>query len=65
MNSSRTKAQTDGTSIWAEAVRAPWTAVCAVASVVLGPAADTRSVLDRANRAPMRRTKARLNPVSP
>jgi hypothetical protein len=30
-----------------------WTVVCAVASVVLGPAAVTASALDQANQAPM------------
>ncbi|MET9966071.1 hypothetical protein ABZZ80_09220 [Streptomyces sp. NPDC006356] len=30
-----------------------WTVVCAVASVVLGPAAVTASALDQANNAPM------------
>ncbi|KUO03744.1 hypothetical protein [Streptomyces caeruleatus] len=30
-----------------------WTVVCAVASVVLGPAAVTASALDQANKAPM------------
>jgi hypothetical protein len=30
-----------------------WTVVCAVATVVLGPAAVTASALDQANRAPM------------
>ena len=30
-----------------------WTVLCAVASVVLGPAAVTASALDQANQAPM------------
>jgi len=30
-----------------------WTVVCAVATVVLGPAAVTASALDQANKAPM------------
>ncbi|MBT2423924.1 hypothetical protein J7F01_20225 [Streptomyces sp. ISL-22] len=30
-----------------------WTVVCAVATVVLGPAAVTASALDQANQAPM------------
>ncbi|GHH31065.1 hypothetical protein [Streptomyces lanatus] len=30
-----------------------WTVVCAVAAVVLGPAAVTASALDQANKAPM------------
>ncbi|MFI5682487.1 hypothetical protein [Streptomyces sp. NPDC051636] len=38
---------------WADAVRSPWTVVCAVATVILGPAAVTASALDQANRAPM------------
>ncbi|MFE6618311.1 hypothetical protein [Streptomyces sp. NPDC057740] len=33
--------------------RRVWTVVCAVASVVLGPAAVTASALDQANKAPM------------
>lgn len=36
--------------------RGPWTVVCAVATVVLGPAAVTASALDQANAAPMHRT---------
>ncbi|MFJ3716206.1 hypothetical protein [Streptomyces sp. NPDC090057] len=32
--------------------RGPWAVVCAVATVVLGPAAATASALDRANAAP-------------
>lgn len=34
------------------AVRSPWTVVCVVAAVVVGPAAGTASALDRANAAP-------------
>ncbi|MFI1563318.1 hypothetical protein ACH4ZX_09655 [Streptomyces sp. NPDC020490] len=30
-----------------------WTVVCAVATVVLGPAAATASALDQANKAPL------------
>ncbi|MFF7241918.1 hypothetical protein [Streptomyces collinus] len=37
---------------WTRAVRRPWTVACAVAAVVLGPAATTASALDRANAAP-------------
>ncbi|MFF3331302.1 hypothetical protein ACFYWX_17320 [Streptomyces sp. NPDC002888] len=33
--------------------RGPWAVVCAVATVVLGPAAVTASALDQANAAPM------------
>ncbi|WP_369276158.1 hypothetical protein AB5J55_11495 [Streptomyces sp. R11] len=33
-----------------------WTVVCAVATVVLGPAAVTASALDQANGAPMHHT---------
>ena len=36
-----------------KAERGPWTVVCAVATVVLGPAAVTASALDQANAAPM------------
>ncbi|MGY1501452.1 hypothetical protein ACW4TU_33555 [Streptomyces sp. QTS52] len=39
---------------WAGAARNPWTVLCAVATVVLGPAAVTASALDQANAAPMR-----------
>ncbi|OQR59296.1 hypothetical protein B6E66_36215 [Streptomyces maremycinicus] len=38
---------------WTKAVRSPWTVLCAVAAVVLGPAAATASALERANEAPM------------
>ena len=33
--------------------RGPWTVLCAVVTVVLGPAAVTASALDQANAAPM------------
>ncbi|MXM62879.1 hypothetical protein GR925_05325 [Streptomyces sp. HUCO-GS316] len=33
-----------------------WTVVCAVATVVLGPAAVTASALDQANKAPLHHT---------
>ncbi|WP_037669059.1 hypothetical protein [Streptomyces griseus] len=33
--------------------RGPWAVICAVATVVLGPAAVTASALDQANAAPM------------
>ncbi|MCZ0989605.1 hypothetical protein [Streptomyces diastatochromogenes] len=39
-------------SVWTRAVRRPWTVVCVVAAVVVGPAAATASALDRANAAP-------------
>ena len=35
------------------AARGPWAVVCAVATVLLGPAAVTASALDQANKAPM------------
>ena len=38
---------------WTKAARGPWTVVCAVATVVLGPAAVTASALDQANAAPL------------
>jgi hypothetical protein len=50
MRSSRTKR--DGR--WTGALRNPWTVLCAVVTVVLGPAAVTASALDRANAAPPR-----------
>ncbi|MFB7506221.1 hypothetical protein [Streptomyces broussonetiae] len=39
-------------SLWGRAARSPWTVVCVVAAVVVGPAAETASALDRANAAP-------------
>ncbi|WP_330304022.1 MULTISPECIES: hypothetical protein [unclassified Streptomyces] len=36
-----------------KSARGPWAVVCAVATVVLGPAAVTASALDQANAAPM------------
>ncbi|MCX5523610.1 hypothetical protein OG342_12155 [Streptomyces bobili] len=35
------------------AARSPWTILCAVAAVVLGPAAVTASALEQANQAPL------------
>ncbi|GAA4291490.1 hypothetical protein GCM10023086_00340 [Streptomyces venetus] len=35
------------------APRGPWAVLCAVATVVLGPAAATASALDQANAAPL------------
>ena len=52
MNSSRTET-TARTAGWASAVRSPWAVVCAVATVVLGPAAVTASALDQANASPL------------
>ena len=60
MSSSRTEMQR--TSTWPGAVRNPWTVLCAVATVVLGPAAATASALDQANRAPLYHV---AKPVSP
>ncbi|MER6535375.1 hypothetical protein ABT215_16520 [Streptomyces sp900105755] len=55
MNSSRTEARTQVTEkagrTWSS--RGPWAVVCAVATVVLGPAAVTASALDQADAAPM------------
>jgi hypothetical protein len=45
--------ETKKAGTWAEAVRSPWTVVCAAAAVILGPAAVTASALDQANKAPM------------
>ncbi|MFF4955646.1 hypothetical protein [Streptomyces sp. NPDC001222] len=50
------RTETKRTRAWAGAVRNPWTVVCAVATVVLGPAAATASALDQANRAPLHHT---------
>lgn len=38
------------------AARGPWAVVCAVVTVVLGPAAVTASALDQANAAPQHHT---------
>ncbi|MET9685771.1 hypothetical protein [Streptomyces coeruleorubidus] len=38
---------------WPGAARGPWAVLCAVATVVLGPAAATASALDQANAAPL------------
>ncbi|GAB2840282.1 hypothetical protein GCM10027074_03290 [Streptomyces deserti] len=48
----RERKQEDRTRTWTGAVRGPWTVLCAVATVVLGPAAVTASALDQANAAP-------------
>jgi len=58
MNSSRTQPTTATESAerntgWAKTARGPWAVVCAVAAVILGPAAVTASALDQANAAPM------------
>jgi len=52
MNSSHLNT-TEKTGGWARTARGPWAVVCAVAAVVLGPAAVTASALDQANAAPM------------
>jgi hypothetical protein len=51
-------------SVWGRAVRGPWTVVCVLAAVVVGPAAGTASALDRANAAPPLHTPAREIPKS-
>jgi hypothetical protein len=58
MNSSRDRTQratatAERTTGRTRAARGPWTIVCAVAAVVLGPAATTASALEQANRAPL------------
>ncbi|MFI0963609.1 hypothetical protein ACH4S8_19675 [Streptomyces sp. NPDC021080] len=40
-----------------KAARGPWAVLCAVVTVVLGPAAVTASALDRANAAPQHHTE--------
>ncbi|MDT0435212.1 MULTISPECIES: hypothetical protein [Streptomyces] len=52
MNSRRTESS-ERTTGRAKPARGPWAVVCAVAAVVLGPAAGTASALDQANAAPM------------
>ncbi|MFJ1805484.1 MULTISPECIES: hypothetical protein [unclassified Streptomyces] len=46
-------ATTERSPVWGRAARSPWTVLCAVAAVVLGPAATTASALEQANKAPM------------
>ncbi|MEV7977955.1 hypothetical protein [Streptomyces sp. NPDC086519] len=59
MNSSRTEGRTEARAEATEKAgrvrssRGPWAVLCAVATVVLGPAAVTASALDQANAAPM------------
>ncbi|MER6736612.1 hypothetical protein [Streptomyces puniciscabiei] len=65
MNSSRTRerstAESAGRSTaepverarWTRTARGPWAVLCAVATVVIGPAAATASALDQANAAPL------------
>ncbi|MEQ8144232.1 hypothetical protein [Streptomyces sp. CNH189] len=48
----------DRSTPWADALRRPWTALCAAAAVVLGPAAYTASALMQANAAPLRHTQS-------
>ena len=43
---------TEHTAGWTRSVRGPWAVICAVVTVVLGPAAVTASALDQANAAP-------------
>jgi hypothetical protein len=52
MNSSRTNTK-ETAGGWARTARGPWAVVCAVAAVVLGPAAVTASALEQANAAPL------------
>ncbi|UXX93092.1 hypothetical protein N7U49_14220 [Streptomyces sp. AD2-2] len=52
MNSSHSNT-TETSAGWARSARGPWAVVCAVATVILGPAAVTASALDQANAAPM------------
>ncbi|MFJ3668312.1 hypothetical protein ACIPSE_17910 [Streptomyces sp. NPDC090106] len=54
MNSSHT--ETAVKPGWTRTARGPWAVVCAVATVVLGPAAVTASALDQANAAPLHHT---------
>ncbi|MFE9447822.1 hypothetical protein [Streptomyces sp. NPDC006739] len=44
--------ETKKAAVLAGALRGPWAVVCAVATVLLGPAAVTASALDQANAAP-------------
>ncbi|MDX5564713.1 hypothetical protein PYK79_17025 [Streptomyces sp. ID05-04B] len=57
MNNRRTgAAPTTEQGVPARAARSLWTVLCAVAAVVLGPAAATASALEQANRAPTHHT---------
>ncbi|MFC9289083.1 hypothetical protein [Streptomyces sp. NPDC057052] len=47
------RGQEEAAAAGRRALRGPWTVVCAVAAVVLGPAAATASALEQANRAPL------------
>jgi hypothetical protein len=58
MSSSRTGEGAGTTTVWARALRSPWTVACAAAAVVLGPSAVTASALDRANAAPLHHAAA-------
>ncbi|WEP00517.1 hypothetical protein A6P39_029755 [Streptomyces sp. FXJ1.172] len=51
-------------SLWGRAARSPWTVVCVIAAVVVGPAAGTASALDRANAAPPLHIPAHEGPKS-
>ncbi|WP_369388771.1 hypothetical protein AB5J72_15150 [Streptomyces sp. CG1] len=53
MHSARTQAGTTERTRRAPATRGPWAALCAAATVVLGPAAATASALGQANAAPL------------
>ncbi|MFC8144969.1 hypothetical protein ACFUKV_25015 [Streptomyces paradoxus] len=52
MNNGRTKAPED-TEARTASTRGLWAVLCAVVTVVLGPAAVTASALDQANAAPL------------
>ncbi|MEV5102853.1 hypothetical protein ACFQ7G_36500 [Streptomyces massasporeus] len=61
MSNGRTKAPRHAESAGvpgtrAVAPRGPWAVLCAVVTVVLGPAAVTASALDQANAAPLHHT---------
>jgi hypothetical protein len=55
MNNSDTDS-TEKTGGRTGSARGPWAVVCAVAAVLLGPAAVTANALDQANAAPMHHT---------
>ena len=52
MNNSHTETTENAGGLTGSA-RGPWAVVCAVAAVLLGPAAVTANALDQANAAPM------------
>lgn len=57
-NGTRDTANAAGPGLRTRATRGPWAVLCAVVTVVLGPAAVTASALGQANAAPMHAVRA-------